>query len=145
MHQAAFSVVETWSKIKHPSIVSVKEAFTTRAFNDNCTSSISFVMFLRNECVPSALVVAYAYHPNSQTLFDAHFKPKAPTFYQGRLQALPTAIPERTLWSYIVQIAGAVKTVHDAGCAVRMIDVTKVLVTGKNRCDDFRNCTRIAK
>ena len=38
------------------------------------------------------------------------------------------AIPERTLWSYIVQIASAVKRMHNAGLAVRMINVTKVLI-----------------
>ena len=43
-------------------------------------------------------------------------------------------IEERTLWSYIVQIASAIKAVHERGLAVRMIDVTKILVTGKNRC-----------
>jgi PAB-dependent poly(A)-specific ribonuclease subunit 3 len=77
--------------------------------------------------------VVYPYHPNARTLFDAHFKPKPPTMHQGRLQASPTMIPEQTLWSYIIQIAGAIKKVHDAGCALRMIDVTKILVTGKNR------------
>ena len=77
--------------------------------------------------------MAYTYHPNAQTLFDAHLKSKMLTFHQGRLQGNPTAIPERTLWSYIVQIASAVKRVHDAGLAVRMIDVTKVLITGKNQ------------
>lgn len=43
------------------------------------------------------------------------------------------AIPERTIWSYVVQIACATKKVHDAGRAVRVIDVTKVLLTDKNR------------
>jgi len=42
-------------------------------------------------------------------------------------------VPERTLWSYIIQIAGAMKAAHDQGLAVRMIDVTKVIVTGRNR------------
>jgi len=46
-------------------------------------------------------------------------------------------VPERTLWSYICQIASAIKVVHDAGYAVRMIDPTKVLLTGKNRCVFF--------
>jgi PAB-dependent poly(A)-specific ribonuclease subunit 3 len=80
-----------------------------------------------------ALVVVYNYHPNSQTLFDAHLKSKAQTFHHGRLQGQSTLIPERTIWSYVVQIASAIKTVHDAGQAVRMIDVTKILLTGKNR------------
>ena len=37
------------------------------------------------------------------------------------------------MWSYIIQIAGAMKAAHDQGLAVQMIDVTKVIVTGRNR------------
>jgi PAB-dependent poly(A)-specific ribonuclease subunit 3 len=60
-------------------------------------------------------------------------KPKAPAFFRNRLQSQTAFIPERTMWSYITQIAIAIKTVHEAGQAVRMIDATKMLVTGKNR------------
>jgi PAB-dependent poly(A)-specific ribonuclease subunit 3 len=81
-----------------------------------------------------ALIVAYDYHSNAQTLYEAHLKPKAPTFHNGRVQTQPTVIPERTMWTYVVQIANAIKVVHDAGLAVRMIDTTKILLTGKNRC-----------
>lgn len=82
----------------------------------------------------------YAYHADAQTLYEAHLKPKLPTMQQtqyGRSAQLlvhhPTQIPERTIWSYIVQIAAAIKKVHDAGQAVRMVDVSKVLLTGQNR------------
>ncbi|KAJ7889923.1 hypothetical protein B0H14DRAFT_2561602 [Mycena olivaceomarginata] len=141
-HHAAFGAIETWAAIRHPGVVAVHEAFTTHAFGD------------------SSLVVAYAYHPGAKTLFDAHLKPApataAPT--SGYPRQPPTTtytyqrgggvsqhqgqqgqgeqgqpIPERMMWSYIVQLAGAIKRVHDAGQAVRMIDVTKVLVTSKNR------------
>jgi len=78
-------------------------------------------------------VVAYTYHPNAQTLFDAYIKPRPPTFVQGRLQVAQSHVSERTLWSYIIQIAGAMKAAHDQGLPVRMIDVTKVIVTGQNR------------
>ncbi|KAG5646197.1 hypothetical protein DXG03_004251 [Asterophora parasitica] len=123
MHQSAFSAIEIWSNIRHPNIISVKEAFTTRSFNDN------------------SLVFVHAYHADAQTLFDVHLKPKPPTmqthFQHGRsphLQAHhPTVIPERTIWSYIVQISSAIKKVHDVGQAVRMIDVSKILLTGHNR------------
>lgn len=81
----------------------------------------------------SALVVVYDYHPNSQTLFEAHLKPKAPQFYNGRLQAQTNRLTERIIWSYVVQIASAIKVVHEAGLAVRVIDLTKILLTGKNR------------
>lgn len=80
-----------------------------------------------------ALVVVYDYFPNSQTLYEAHLKPKAPQFQNGRLQAQNVRLIERTLWSYIIQIAGAIKAVHDAGLAVRVVEVTKILVTSKNR------------
>ncbi|KAJ7670508.1 hypothetical protein B0H17DRAFT_1085719 [Mycena rosella] len=116
-HQAAFGAIETWASIRHPGVVAVHEAFTTHAFGD------------------SSLVVAYAYHPKAQTLFDAHLKLTPPAYQPGARYPPPAQmqVPERTLWAYIVQLAAAVKRVHDAGQALRMIDVTKVLVTEKNR------------
>lgn len=47
----------------------------------------------------------------------------------GRLER----IPEQTLWSYIFQIASAMRAVHEAGFAVRMVDASKILWTGQNR------------
>ncbi|KZT05203.1 uncharacterized protein LAESUDRAFT_727140 [Laetiporus sulphureus 93-53] len=115
MQQAAFSGIEAWSRLRHPNVVSIREGFTTRAFGD------------------SSLVVVYDYHPNAQTLYDAHIKPKVPQFQNGRLQAQAPRLAERTVWSYVVQIASAIKAVHDAGLAVRIIDATKILVTENNR------------
>jgi PAB-dependent poly(A)-specific ribonuclease subunit 3 len=147
MQQTAFNAIEAWSQIRHPNIVPVHEAFTTRSFND------------------SSLVVVYSYYANAQTLFDAHLKskslqhgnratlgtshslPQLPQYGQQSLtasfatsqsmQTIPTlqlgGIPERILWSYIVQIASAIRRVHEAGLAVRTIDATKILLTGKNR------------
>ncbi|KAI0370843.1 hypothetical protein BV20DRAFT_994099 [Pilatotrama ljubarskyi] len=115
MQQAAFSGIEAWSRVRHPNIVTVHEAFTTRAFND------------------SSLVVVYDDHPNAQTLYEAHIKAKPPQFQHGRLQAQSNRVSERTVWSYIIQIANAIRTAHDAGLAVRLVDATKILVTGKNR------------
>ena len=82
-------------------------------------------------------MVVYDYHPNAETLFSLHLKPKPPTFQNGRLQQSKdgSLVPEETLWSYIVQLASAIQAVHDAGLAVRVMDPTKILVTGKNRCE----------
>lgn len=41
MHQAAFGAVEQWSRLRHPNIVHLHEAFTTRAFGDNCLYPLS--------------------------------------------------------------------------------------------------------
>lgn len=83
----------------------------------------------------SAVVVVYDYHPNSKTLYDAHVKTKSTQFPNGhgRLAATEAKISERTLWSYIIQIASALKAVHDAGLAMRVIDPSKIIITGKNR------------
>ncbi|KAF7759852.1 hypothetical protein Agabi119p4_11547 [Agaricus bisporus var. burnettii] len=136
MHQSAFSAIELWSSIRHPSIVPVQEAFTTKAFNDN------------------SLLVSYAYFPDAQTLYDVHFKSingappppppssvppsagrrtRGPSDPASEMEPQNSVIPERTLWSYIVQIASAIKKVHETGNPVRMIDATKILVTGQNR------------
>lgn len=80
-----------------------------------------------------ALVVVYEDHPDAQTIHEAHIKVKPPQFQHGRLQAQSNRVSERTIWSYIIQIANALKATHDAGLAVRLIDATKILVTGKNR------------
>ncbi|KAM6493381.1 hypothetical protein JOM56_011515 [Amanita muscaria] len=133
--QSAFAAIESWSKIRHPGIVSVQEAFTTRSFNDN------------------SLVVCYAYHSNSRTLFDVHLKSKVAAFQSQMVSqqqppqrgaqyfssfgtagsASQPMIPERIIWTYIVQIGSAIKQVHEAGLAVRTVDATKILVTGQNR------------
>jgi PAB-dependent poly(A)-specific ribonuclease subunit 3 len=133
--EAAFSAVEKWRRIQHPNIVTVREAFTTRGFGDSCT-------FPTPMCVDDggltdsivAIVFVYDYHPNSVTLYEQHFSPKPPVMGRnGTYRPQNTQIDERTLWSYIVQIANAVKTVHQVGLAVRTIDASKIIVTGTNR------------
>lgn len=42
-------------------------------------------------------------------------------------------IPEATIWSFVIQISNAMKAVHDRGLAFRVIDATKILLTGASR------------
>ena len=37
VNEQAFGAIDTWRRMKHPNIVGLREAFTTKAFNDNCT------------------------------------------------------------------------------------------------------------
>lgn len=82
-----------------------------------------------------ALIVSYDYHPNATTLFDAHLKIPRRTHTATLTShvSAATLIPEPVIWTYITQIGNAVRTVHALGLAVRMIDATKILLTGKNR------------
>lgn len=69
------------------------------------------------------------YHPDSKTVAEKHFS-QTP----GRANRnAPPLISEQTLWSYVVQITNALKAVHSAQLAARVIEPSKVIVTDENR------------
>lgn len=113
----------------------VREAFTTRAFNDNCLfgAYLSHFVLPPTHLFAIALIVCYDYHPNSKSLYELYFNPKSSGLLHGQLSGSMGRIPEATLWSYIIQIANAIRVAHEAGLALRMIDPAKILLTGKNR------------
>ncbi|WFD02002.1 PAB-dependent poly(A)-specific ribonuclease subunit 3 [Malassezia obtusa] len=115
--EAAITAVERWRKIRHPSIVAVREAFTTRAFGD------------------ASLVFVYDYHPLATTLYTEHMtvKPLQPDWRTGRLRPASMHVPERTLWSYASQLASLLAVIHAAGLAARCIEPSKVLCTSQRR------------
>ncbi|KZT50950.1 hypothetical protein CALCODRAFT_504129 [Calocera cornea HHB12733] len=115
MHEAAFAAISVWNQIKHPGLVTLHEAFTTRAFGD------------------SSLVFVFDYHPNSESLYMAHIKPKQPQQKAGRSQPHAPHLAEATMWSYAVQLADAMRVAHSHNLALRTLELTKVLLTGKNR------------
>ena len=83
-----------------------------------------------------ALVFVYDFHPCSATLQSLYFTPQGQAVLQAELQAAGIStmlVPETTLWSYITQVASAIKAAHTAGLAVRTIDPSKILLTGKHR------------
>ncbi|OBZ82346.1 PAB-dependent poly(A)-specific ribonuclease subunit pan3 [Choanephora cucurbitarum] len=118
VNEQAMKVIKQWRQIRHANIVSIHEAFTTRAFGD------------------SSLVFIYDYHPCSITLSEAYFSPQAQAILQARFQAAGIngiPVPETTLWSFITQMASVLKTVHQAGLSVRTIEPNKIIMTSKNR------------
>lgn len=124
--------------MKHPNIVGLREAFTTKAFNDNCELPAGDLHH-DNQRFP-ALIFIFDFHPDSKTLWDEHLNPHPDPAVQasnmmplGRGRAgMP--IQERQLWSFVTQIANAIKAIHNAGQSARNLDPSKILITGKNRC-----------
>lgn len=116
-NEEAIRAVKTWRRIVNANVVTVWDAFTTRAFGD---SSLIFVM---------------DYHPLSKTLAEFHHL-QAPGFstqpHNHRIPGKPV-IAEATLWNYVSQIANGLKAIHDNNLAARCLDVTKIIVTGKQR------------
>ncbi|CAD6591551.1 MAG: PAB-dependent poly(A)-specific ribonuclease subunit 3, partial [Tremellales sp. Tagirdzhanova-0007] len=114
VNDAAFGAITAWRRMRHPNVVSLHEAFTTKAFND------------------SSLILVYDFHPDSTTIWEEHMAVDPPVRSMGR-RRLGMPIRERMLWSYIVQIANALKAIHSSGLAARSLDPSKVMITGKNR------------
>jgi len=110
--ETAIRSAQPWKRVLNGSVVTIHEAFTTRAFGD------------------SSLILVTDYHPNSKSLADEHFKPVQR--FHGR-QPNSSHVPEQTLWGYLVQIASALKAIHGSGLAARLITPSKILLTAKNR------------
>ena len=111
-NEKAFSSVQAWKRIINGNVVTVHNAFTNPAFGERS------LMFVTD------------YHPLSKTLAEVHFTPSSRAFL--RTQNV-SQVTEQVLWGYIVQIANALKTIHAAGLAARIINPSKILLTGKNR------------
>lgn len=109
-NERAIRSVKEWRRVNCGGVVSVVDAFTTRAFGD------------------SSLIFVTNYHPLSKTLVEHHF-----TNTNRFGNRVAQTVPEPVLWSYIVQLASAVKAVHAASLAVRCMDPSKVILTDKGR------------
>lgn len=69
-----------------------------------------------------------AFHPTAKTLAEHH---QLGSRVQSRT---PTQhVPESTLWQYMTQIANALRSIHGAGLAARIIDPSKILLTGPDQ------------
>lgn len=109
VNEASIGLVEKWRKLVCANVVSVKEAFTSKAFADD------------------SIVFVHEYHPLSTTLFDHHYGRNTRKFSAN------TVIGEKLIWSYFTQLINALRAIHTSGLACRVLDSTKVLVTEKNR------------
>lgn len=108
-NEAAIRTVQSWKRISSASLVQVHDAFTGRWFND------------------SSLIVVTDYHPLSQTMSDKYYPHARPGRASGQI------VPENELWSCIVQLASALKSIHEGGQAAQTVTPSKVLITSKNR------------
>ena len=106
-HELFHNALSSWQAIMpHPHLVSLRAVLTTRDFDDL-----------------NDLIFVYDYHPGAESLESRYF----PTSHH-HATATEAVIDEQTLWSYLVQIATAVRAIHAAGRACRMLDLSTVLI-----------------
>ncbi|EXJ87501.1 hypothetical protein A1O3_04461 [Capronia epimyces CBS 606.96] len=103
---------QAWKNVISASVVRIVDVFTNRGFGD------------------SSLFIATEYHPLSKTLAEYHHI--GPNWARPA-RNIKEQVTEPTLWSYVVQIASALKAIHSSGLAARVLDPSRILVTGKNR------------
>jgi len=128
------AMVEMWRKVQQCHLVTLREVFTTKAFGDH------------------SMIFAYDYYAGAETLMSKHLSsttssstdpfssdPSAPRPYsmqKNRMlqqQAGKGLLAESLLWSYIIELCSALRSVHSAGLAVRALDPSKVLITSRGR------------
>ena len=109
--QAITTFRTRWQRISNTNIVTARTAFSTQLFGD------------------TSLIVVSDFYPDSITLRERHF-PVAMRIHNRNYSTQP---PEQLLWSYMVQIANALKAVHSMGLAARSMDAKRWLVTDEDR------------
>ncbi|XP_065668599.1 PAN2-PAN3 deadenylation complex subunit pan3 isoform X2 [Hydra vulgaris] len=138
LNPKAVTSVEQWKKVVNSNIVQLKEAFTTKAFGD------------------TSLVFIYNYYPGAETLMSRHFsgpETRSPTLIDinswslqqnstsssSSLKNITTkkatqkVIPERLIWSYVIQLSASIRQIHSQGLCCRVIDPSKILLIGNSR------------
>lgn len=119
-NQKAIRAVQNWKPVCSGGVITVHDAFTTRAFGDN------------------SLIFVTDYHPSAKTLVEAHSlagwgSSLSMSSAVRAGQHSQVHITEGVMWSYVTQITSALKTIHTVGLAARVLDPSKILVTSKNR------------
>ena len=103
--------VERWSDLKHPNIVSVRQAFATSEFHD--------AEGLGEE--GGSLVYVYDYIDLAQTLQSW----QEANEYKG--------VHETVLWDVVIQTCLALRLIHSRGLVARCIHPSKLLVSSRFR------------
>jgi len=148
MNSKCMALVEQWRKLAHSNLVALRQVFTTKEFGDQ---SIIFVY----DFYPGAETLMNTHFsattvPGSPTPFDpygygtvgAKLSPFRPTTYTPRYrstvndyfeQQTDEMLSESLIWTYIVQLTSALRTIHQAGLACRVLDPTKILITSRGK------------
>ena len=105
------SVIPKWKRLKNGSVVSIYSAFTTRNFGDH------------------SLIVVTDYHPESSTIDQRYPTVSFPRSNRNS----HNRVEEKVLWSFVVQLANALRAIHSANLAARLISSNKILVTDEGR------------
>lgn len=119
------NVVNMWARVSHPSVISLRRAFSGNNVRNSLGMNSSNTLF-----------VVHDYYPGAQTLREYFFENNHNNNTNGkstRIMNTQGLVPEHLLWSYACQIISGLRTVHDGGLNFRGLRIEHVLITGRGR------------
>jgi len=115
INEKSMRFAEMWKNLHLANVVQLREIFTTKAFGE------------------LSLVFVHDYYPGAESLLNHHFRNFKNKWGSGSHRPTGGFLNESLIWSYIVQLTSALRSIHSAGLACRVIDLSKILVTDKSR------------
>ncbi|XP_078494420.1 PAN2-PAN3 deadenylation complex subunit pan3-like [Ciona intestinalis] len=120
VNEKCMVLVEMWKKLQHANVVQLREVFTSKAFGEH------------------SLIFAHDYHAGAETMMSRHFQNPNNNYASkkwngGTARQNAGLLPESLIWTYIVQLTSALRCIHTAGLACRVVDPTKIIITDKSR------------
>ncbi|KAJ1921973.1 PAB-dependent poly(A)-specific ribonuclease subunit 3 [Mycoemilia scoparia] len=102
------AMINVWRAVRHPNLISVQKAFTTRAFYDQ------------------SMVVVYDFYPLAVSVS---------TMFSEKTSSLYGSFVERDdfLWLVVVPIVLALRRIHSSNLAYRCLNAQNVLISGKSK------------
>ncbi|CAK8684378.1 unnamed protein product [Clavelina lepadiformis] len=121
VNEKCMVLVDMWKKLQHSNVVQLREVFTSKAFGEH------------------SLIFAHDYYAGAETLMARHFQNPNNNYASktkwngGTTRQNAGLLPESLIWTYVVQLTSALRCIHMAGLACRVLDPTKVIITDKSR------------
>lgn len=137
VNQRCIDIVETWKKLQHANMCTLRDVFGTKEFNGD--HSIVFVY----DYYPGLETLQYRLYNNPNINLKGWANPynldgTARPFSAGKNVNLNASrslglLPEQSVWDYIIQLTSIIRTVHSANLACRIISPSRILVDHKSR------------
>lgn len=137
VNQRCIDIVETWKKIQHANICSLRDVFGTKEFNGD--HSIVFVY----DFYPGLETLQYRLYNNPNINLKGWANPynldgAARPFSASKNVNLNASrslglLSEQSVWDYIIQLTSIIRTVHSANLACRIISPARIIVDHKSR------------
>lgn len=135
VNQRCIEVVETWKKINHANICTLRDVFGTKEFNGD--HSIVFVY----DYYPGLETLQYRLYNNPNINLKGWANPynldgTARPFSAGKTingSRSLGLLPEQSVWDFVIQLTSIIRTIHSMNLACRIISPSRLLVDHKSR------------